>query len=174
MSQVKLNRILNKLSEAEGYLMLEMPQRALEILNAQDDWATMKFEACLLQGEAWRMMERYREALIPLEAAAALKPADVNVAISLGWCYKRTNQLAQAIDALMRAVREHPGLALLHYNLACYWSLAGDVNKATNFLSLATKIDPQFCELMAKETDFNPIRHEPIFERLVERLSHST
>ena len=34
-------------------------------------------------------------------------------------------------------MREHPDNALLHYNLACYWSLAGNNAKALDELSLA-------------------------------------
>ena len=86
----------------------------------------MQFEACLLKGEALRSLERYREAIQPLEMAASLRPGDTGVALALGWCYKRTNRLAQAIDALDRARRHNPENPLLHYNLACYWSLAGN------------------------------------------------
>ena len=35
------DRIVRKLDEAEGYLMLEMPVHALEILNGRKDWATV-------------------------------------------------------------------------------------------------------------------------------------
>ena len=57
-------------------------------------------------------------------------PATRGSRLALGWCYKRTNRLAQAIDSLERALREHPDEALLHYNLACYWSLAANGPKA--------------------------------------------
>ena len=78
------------------------------------------------QGGGVRCLDRYREAIKPLEAAAAVRPGDTQVALALGWCYKRSNRLAQAIDALERALREHSDEPLLHYNLACYWSLAGN------------------------------------------------
>src|SRR5947209_17819600 len=108
MGQIGADRIVRQLDEAEGYLMLDMPRRALEILRSRDDWATMKFEASLLTGEALRALGKYREALGHLETAAALRPTDLGVAMALGWCYKRTHRLAQAIDALDRAVRQHP------------------------------------------------------------------
>ena len=108
MSRIIRDRIKRQLDEAEGYLMLDLPRRALEILERRSDWATMQFEASFLTGEALRSLERYREALKPLEVAAALRPADIGVAIALGWCYKRTHRLAQAIDALERAERHNP------------------------------------------------------------------
>src|SRR3982751_6626832 len=97
MSRIIRDRIQKQLDEAEGYLMLNLPRRALEILERRSDWATMQFEASFLTGEALRSLERYREALKPLEVAAALRPADTEVAIALGWCYKRTHRLAHAL-----------------------------------------------------------------------------
>ena len=166
MSQIFRDRIQRHLGEAEGYLMLNLPARALEILEQRSDWATMQFEASLLAGEALRALGRFRDALKPLEIAAKLRPADVAVAIALGWCYKRTHRLAQAIDALERAQRHNPEHALLHYNLACYWSLAGNAAKALDELSVALELEPELRSLIHEETDFNPLRGNPEFERL--------
>src|SRR5262249_15704804 len=154
-----------QLDEAEGYLMLDLPQRALQILDGRADWSEMQFEANVLKGEALQSMKHYREALRPLEVAAALRPSDVRVALALGWCYKRTNRLAQAIDSLDRALREHPEQSLLHYNLACYWSLAGNGSKALSELSIALGLDPDLRLLISDESDFNLLRGNPDFER---------
>lgn len=167
MGRIGADRIVRRLSEAEGYLMLDLPRRALEILRSRDDWATMKFEASCLTGEALRALGRYREALTSLEVAASLRPGDLSVAIALGWCYKRTQRLAQAIDALERAVREHPGEALLHYNLACYWSLVGDPAQAVRSLAEAIDLEPRLRDWVAAESDFDPIRREAEFERVM-------
>ena len=161
------DRIKRQLGEAEGYLMLDMPLKALAILEGRDDWATMRFEAAFLTGEALRTTGRYREALKQLELAATLRPEDVGVAIALGWCYKRTQRLAQAIDALGRAVRRKPREPILHYNLACYWSLANNPAKATEALALALTLDPDLRSMAAREPDLVPLRGDPDFERIV-------
>ena len=166
MSRIFRDRIKRLLDEAEGYLMLDLPGRTLEILERRDDWATMQFEASFLKGEALRSLERYREALKPLEVAARLRPGDVAVAIALGWCYKRTHRLAQAIDALERASRENAEEPLLHYNLACYWSLAGNLPKALYELAIALDQEPNLRTLIDKESDFEKLRGNPGFERL--------
>jgi Flp pilus assembly protein TadD len=166
MAQLTRDRIVRQLDAAEGYLMLGLPWRALEILQARPDWATMQFEASLLTGEALRSLERYHEALKPLEAAALLKPGDIGAAIALGWCYKRTHRLAQAIDALERAVRVHPDEPLLHYNLACYWSLAANPRRALDELALALATEPGLRALIPDESDFQCLRGNPDFERL--------
>jgi len=166
MAGITHDRIVRQLAAAEGFLELDLPHRALEILQSRADWATMQFEASFLTGEALRVLERYREALKPLEVAASLQPGDKRVAIALGWCYKRTHRLAQAIDALERAVRENPDEALLHYNLACYWSLAGNWAKSLDELSAALELEPELRELIAGESDFDALRGNPDFERL--------
>ena len=83
MSQI-IDRIQRQLAAAEGYIDLNLPDRALEILQKQADWATMQFEASFLTGETLRMLGRYREALKPLEVAASLRPGDPGVAVALG------------------------------------------------------------------------------------------
>jgi len=167
MALITRDRIVRRLDAAEGYLLLDLPERALEILRADLEWATMQFEASFLTGEALRALGQYRDALRPLEQAAALKPGHVGVAIALGWCYKRTHRLAQAIDALERAGRDTPNEPLLHYNLACYWSLAGNTPKALDELGLALDLEPDLRARVSGETDFDSIRGNPDFERLV-------
>lgn len=167
MSRISRDRVRRLLDEAEGYLMLDLPSRSLQILGSRPDWSTMKFEANLLKGEALRCLDRYREALKPLEVAASLRPGDKRVALALGWCYKRTNRLAQAIDSLERALRENPDESLLHYNMACYWSLAGNGPKALDALSTALDLDPDLRSLIAEEQDFDRLRGHPEFDRLI-------
>jgi tetratricopeptide (TPR) repeat protein len=168
MSRIIRDPIKRQLDEAEGYLMLNLPRKAIEILERRADWATMQFEASLLIGEALRALERYREALKPLEVAAALRPASIDVALALGWCYKRTQRLAQAIDSLERAARYNTKdpQPLLHYNLACYWCLAGHASKALDELTVALDLEPELRSRIPDEPDFDTLRGNPEFERL--------
>ena len=158
--------IRRKLHEAEGYLELDLPSHALRILQSRNEWSGQHFEACLIKGEALRRLDRLRDAISPLETAARLRPGDSRVALALAWCYKRTNRLAQAIDALDRSRREHPENALLHYNLACYWSLAGQPSRALIELNIALDLEPELRSLIADESDFGNLRGNSDFERL--------
>ena len=166
MARIVPDRIQRSLNEAEGFLMLGLPGKALEVLQSRGDWATMKFEAAFLTGEALRSLGRCREAIAPLEAAAALRPEDIGVAVALGWCYKRTHKLAQAIDSLERARLHNPREPLLRYNLACYWSLVGNASKALAELAAALELQPDLRTRIADEADFDSIRRLPDFERL--------
>jgi Flp pilus assembly protein TadD len=156
--------------EAEGYLELAMPQNALRALQRRGHLVHGDARGCYLLGEALRELSRYREAVYPLRRSLELIPDDVHVAMALGWCYKRTGQLDEAISALEHAVAVEPGEAVLHYNLACYWSLARNRRRALQHLAHALDIDGNFRELVSDEPDFDNIRHDPLFQTLTAAL----
>jgi tetratricopeptide (TPR) repeat protein len=163
------NRLLLRrtIEEAEGYIELGMVEHALRALQRRGALVHGNGRACYLLGETLRELARYEDALLPLERSAALVPDDIHVYLALGWCYKRTGQLAKAIDALERAVAVDPGEAILHYNLACYWSLARNRNLALKFLSRALDLDANYRDLIGDEPDFHPLRHDPEFKQLL-------
>lgn len=76
---------------------------------------------------------------------------------------------AEAADAGREAIEAHPGLAYLHYQVACCESLAGRTDAAVEHLRQAIQ-RWEGCREMAKgDSDFEPIRSEPGFEDLVVR-----
>jgi tetratricopeptide (TPR) repeat protein len=155
------------LEEAEGYTELGMAEHALRALQHRGALVHGNGRACYMLGETLRELARYEDALLPLERSAALVPDDIHVYLALGWCYKRTGQLAKAIESLERAVAVDAGEAILHYNLACYWSLARNRKLALLYLSHALELDANFRDLIADEPDFNPLRHDAEFKLLV-------
>jgi tetratricopeptide (TPR) repeat protein len=162
---VKQNRILltRAIEEAEGYTELGMPEHSLRALQRRGSLVHGNGRACYLLGEAFRELSRYEEALLPLQRSADLMPDDIHVWLALGWCYKRTGQLAKAIEALEKALLFESGEAILHYNLACYWSLARNRTLALQYLSTALEMDCNFRDIVADESDFDPLRHDADF-----------
>lgn len=153
--------------QAEGYLEMGMPRQALEVLGRLGDRAVKSPHALYLRGEALRSLGRYTEALIPLNQAAEVLPENVHVQLALGWCHKRTARIDLAIQDLERALDVEPQDALVHYNLACYLSLAGQNHRALVHLSRALALDSEMLRLVENESDFDPIRSDPEFLALV-------
>lgn len=166
MSPDRLIRRRKIKREAEGYLELGLPRRALATLARLGDPTDFDAQGLYLWGEALRALERYDEALVPLGQAAEIEPENIHIWLALGWCYKRTGQLEQAIDALERALAAEPEEALLHYNLACYLSLAGKKRPALDHLGRAFSLDPNYRRLIDEEPDFDPLRADPEFQAL--------
>jgi len=155
--------------EVEGYLELGLAERALETLRRLGDPIEFDPRAMHLWGEALRMLHRYEEAIVPLAQVAEVAPENIHVWLALGWCYKRTDRLDSAIEALEQALLSDPTEALLHYNLACYWSLAGNKRRALECLSEAIEIDPDYLQLVDGEPDFDPVRFDPDFQAFCNR-----
>jgi tetratricopeptide (TPR) repeat protein len=156
--------------EAEGYLELGMAEGALRTLQRRGHLVHGDARGCYLLGETLRELRRYREAVFPLRRSLELIPDDMHVALALGWCYKRIGKLDEAISALEQAVAIEPGEAVLHYNLACYWSLARNRRRALQHLANAFDIDGKFRELVVDEPDFDPLRNDPLFQSLTAAL----
>jgi len=155
--------------EAEGYLELGMCRQSLTALDRLGQADASDPHTQYLRGESLRMMERYAEAIGPLRRAAEIIPDEVHVWLALGWCYKRTGQIHLAIDALEKALASEPAEeSLVHYNLACYWSLAGNKQQTLEHLAQALAIDPAFRQSIDSEPDFDPMRHDPDFQALCE------
>lgn len=150
--------------EAEGYLELGLPRQALAVLARLGDPTGLTSRSMYLWGEALRSLERYDEALVPLVQAAEAEPENIHIWLALGWCYKRTGNIQMAIESLETALAAEPTEALLHYNLACYWSLAGSKDRSLQFLSQALAIEPSYRDLIATETDFDALRRDPDFQ----------
>lgn len=168
------------LRQAEGYLDLvtlfadqwplsapvrdALANRALEQLERLGERAERQAHVAFLRGHAFRCMQQYPEAIEHLQRSAELDPENIHVWLALGWCYKRSARLDLAIQSLEEALAVDDSEAILHYNLACYWSLAFNVPAAIEYLTNAFDINPNYRDLVANEKDFDPIRNEPEFQ----------
>jgi tetratricopeptide (TPR) repeat protein len=153
--------------EAEGYLELGMASQALGSLQRRGKLVHADAHACYLLGEALRELDRHREAVYPLERSAKLDPTPTETWLALGWCYKRSGQLDQAVASLEQAVRRTPDDALVNYNLACYYSLAGRNLEALRRLKRAFDLDRTFRSMVTGEPDFAPMQSDPGFRMLL-------
>lgn len=154
------------LRESEGYLELGLPTQALEVLDRLVPAEAGKSHALYLRGEALRSLERHAEALESLAQAAELAPSHVPTWLALGWCHKRTGRLDRAIEALEQAEAIDDSPAVVLYNLACYWSLSREKERALSYLGRALTQDARFREMIADEADFDPLRDDPDFQAL--------
>ncbi|MDX1962311.1 MAG: tetratricopeptide repeat protein [Pirellulales bacterium] len=182
MSQIETSRRRMILREVEGYLDLlqlfgeqwvpvpaqrtALAERAIGTLNKLSEEERLSPPAQNLLGQAYRSLERYAEAIPPLRIAADAEPKNIHIWLALGWCYKRTSRLDLAIESLEEALEAKPNVAIIHYNLACYWSLAQHKEHALKYLANALQIDPDYRDLVAQERDFDPLRNDPDFRAL--------
>ncbi len=168
---------------AEGYLELltvyadrwlpdpslrdKLARRAIQELEGLPDRRRWRAEKAYLRGQALRTMERYAEAIEFLDEAAKLQPINMQIQLAMGWCYKRVNRLDLAIQALEQVIEAYPDEGIVHYNLACYWSLVGNKGLALQYLTQSFDLDPNYREMVAAESDFDGLRDDPDFQMLI-------
>lgn len=167
------------LRQAEGYLELimsfddrwplspsertKLADAAIERLDCIAHEMKLQSHDLFLRGQAFRLSGRFDQAISCLNQSLEMKSDNVPGYLALGWCHKRTGHLDLAIDALESALELDGEGSIIHYNLACYWSLSNQPHLATFHLTAALDLNPDFRELIANEPDFDPIRTHPEF-----------
>ena len=140
----------------------------LRRLDRLESPAREALSALRLRGEALRALGRLSEAIQAFQSVADRDREHVAAWVGLGWCHKRTGRLDLAIDSLRQALIANPDEPLLHYNLACYLSLSGDVAAAVEHLTRAISREGRYRTLTRGERDFDPIRSDPRFLELTQ------
>lgn len=160
---ISSTRILQTIEEAEGYLELNMPVHALRVIGRRQRFVIDSSHLLYLRARALQRCGHYQEAVRDLRTLATRFPENARTRVVLGSCYKQSGKLRLAIESLVEAALLEPGSALIHYNLACYWSLAACKTRALRHLKNALDINPGFRPLLHSESDFTFLKEEPLF-----------
>ncbi len=105
MDKQQFMRLGNRINEASGYLELGLPQRALDSLDRIDHAGPLEGPAQYLRGAALSALERYNEAVVPLQVAAQLVPAEAakHIWLTVSECYRHAGRSDLAIQSLANA-----------------------------------------------------------------------
>lgn len=159
---------LLKLETVQGYLLLDMPEQALRELASIREFGQYSAEWQRLRGEALRSDHQHAAALEAFEEADRMDPDDLSTLLGMAWCQKRVDRLADAIETMQRAYRVCPTRSIVLYNMACYFSLAGDKGQALSWLGRALRMSPDLRRLIPAEADFDPLRDDADFQFVIE------
>ena len=168
MSRIIRDRIKRQLDEAEGYLMLGLPRA-----GPGDPRTSGGLGDHAVRGE---LPDRRGPALAGALSRGAQAPGGRRGAPARptsAWRSPWAGATSGPTGSPRRSTPwsgpagTTPSEPLLHYNLACYWSLAGNAAKALDELAVALDLDPDLRNLIADESDFDQLRGNPEFERLV-------
>ncbi len=105
MNKQQFKQLGNLINEASGYLELGLPKRALACLDRIDNAGPLEGPAQYLRGAALSALERYNEAVVPLQAAALLVPAEAakQIWLTVSECYRHAGRSDLAIQSLANA-----------------------------------------------------------------------
>ena len=168
MSDVSDLQKQRAIEAAQGYLVLELPDAALRRLGIFDDTESTPPAVEQLRGEVYRQKDDYERALKHFERVPTDEGNHLELRMSMAWCFKRIGRLDKAIELLKAAYRDSPKTAVVLYNLACYYSLAGEKEEALSWLGRAIRMDSSYRQRVSREADFDPIRNDQEFLYLMQ------
>ena len=161
-NRIQLRRAIE---EAEGYLELGMREAVFSALERRHSLVQSNGRACYLLGETLRELLATKRPYCRWSEA----PTWCRTIFTSGWRWlvlQADRQTRQSDRSVEHAVEVDPGEAIIHYNLACYWSLARNRVLALRYLSHALEMDANFRDMVLDEPDFQPLRHDPEFLQL--------
>jgi uncharacterized Ntn-hydrolase superfamily protein len=89
------------------------------------------------------------------------------VLINEGYKLVEEGKFQEAIARGEEAARLDPDSGQPFYHLACYYSRAGDPDKAMHYLEWAVKLDPKLAKSAATDTDLTPLHPRSDYRKLI-------
>lgn len=119
------------------------------------------------RGSARYNNQRYQEALADLTEAYRRDPELSQALFLISMCYSHMDRLIEAIQLINQVLAVNPRNDEALYNRACYYSRCGDRERALEDLRHAVKLDTTWREAAREDDDFNSIRGDEEFSKIV-------
>ena len=97
------------------------------------------------------------------------KPNFVDALIALGDAYTKRGRYKEGLKVDQRLVKLKPDDPLVHYNLACSYSLLKKSNLCLEALKKAIRLGYQDFAFMEEDPDLEFIRRDPRYRKLLSR-----
>lgn len=132
-----------ELASEYGRLALELDQISLaaQLLEYADDPTNPDWRVISARGAALAKQGKYKDAVLHLERAQKLAPAQMSVMNNLALAYTMNGEAAKAEDLLRQAVNTGDASAKTKQNLALVLGLQGKYDEATQMDSTAVASD---------------------------------
>lgn len=139
---------------ALGYIGLGLINEASDELEAVDFGDRFSTEVIAARVEL-HMAAKHWDIVVNFAATLTERtPEDVRGWISQAFALRELDRVAEAKDVLLRALPLHgEKAALVHYNLACYECLLGNVAAAKERLATASRMDAHWKETALDDPD---------------------
>ncbi len=155
-------------SRGAVYYKLKKYEQALANVNRFLELRPDNPDALNSRGLTYYELRRYDEALTDYDRSLELRPDDPDTLNNRGITYSYLQRYDDALADYSRALQLKPDDAGTLYNLACLFSLWGKVDEALDNLEKAIKGDEKYREMAKTDKDFDNIRDNPHFKKLME------
>jgi adenylate cyclase len=135
------------------------------------------YQAPLLVTQVYRSLGREAEVRAAFERGARLvkkhvklNPDDVRAIVLGAHALLEMGETGIAREWAERAFEKGPDDRGVLYNLACFYALAGEKGTAIDFLEKAAAVGRVTREYVEHDSDLDPVREEPRYLALLEKL----
>ena len=150
-------------------------ERALELFDRSSQARPEDYQSILLQaqlyhslGDQKRELEAARKGIERARAVLELNPDD-NRALNLGaFGLLRLGEHEEAMEWMKASLEKSPADSIVHYNAACLFALAGNVEKSLDYLEECQfKVGNVNREWLEHDSDLDNVRYHPRFEGIL-------
>jgi TolB-like protein/Flp pilus assembly protein TadD len=153
-------------------------ERALKLFDRASKVRPEDFQSVLLQAQLYtsldnndKALEVTREGIKRVRAVLELNPDD-NRALNMGaFALLRLGETEEATEWMTRSMQNAPMDSIIQYNGACFFSLAGDVERALDCLeNCLVKVGNISHEWLKHDSDMDNLRTHPRFDEIISRF----
>ena len=158
-----------KVHEGELEKAQELFERAAEV--RPEDYQSMLLLPQLYHssGDRERELEAAREGIKRARAVLGLNPDD-NRALNMGaFALLRLGERKEAVEWMEASVEKDPMDSIVHYNAACLYALAGEIEKSIDCLeNCYLKVGSLNREWLKNDSDLDAVRDHPRFAQILD------
>ena len=145
------------LTAAEGFLDLGMPLDANDEIESMDPELRHVPEVLAVRVGIYRALEAWPLMQTVAKQLALYAPDEVDWTVAWAYATRRTDSLESARLILVNAVERLPGVAVFHFNLACYAAQLGELDRSKVYLSRAIELQPGYRLHALEDEDLRPL-----------------
>jgi len=150
------------------YRLLKKYDESLTDLNHSLELGPDDPNTLLNRGNTYGDLREYDKSLADLNHSLELRPDDPDTLVARGVTYSKLKRYDEALTDFNRSLEIKPNDPGTLYNLACVFSLRGKIDDALTYLKKAIKADEKYREMAKTDEDFDNIRDDPRFKKLME------
>lgn len=146
------------LRAAQGYSELSMWGEAIAELDSIPPELQNRIEVLQVRLYVLMQARRWPDAAEAAKQLCVCDPDSTLGFIHAAFCLHELGRTREALELLMAGPESLLQDATYHYNLACYYAVLGDVQRAQTSLVLCFKMDAHFKEYAKTDPDLKNLR----------------
>lgn len=125
------------------------------------------YQALNSKGATYAFQGKYDEGLTLIKQALVIKPDFVYGHFNLGLANELAGRWDPAISAYLEAIKLDNKDVWSYYGIASIYGRLGNTQKVREYLEQAIILNPEVKETAREEHDFDPVRQDPGFQKLI-------